>query len=399
MSHKPRTLPTALALAALATGAAVLVAMYAETRMLSLLVLVLEPFLWFGLGAGCLYALVERRWHLAAVGAWSLAVLVFALRQPAPVVGPPAFAPDAASPVVRNCASLATTPSAPVRVLTWNVGGSDDELAADIVQSEADLIVLQEVTAERVAEVTAAVQERLVTDFARARLAHFEELGEVPPAMTADQADLLPVAEGLHVPTMGNEGLGLIVRNGEFSYCGDADRFPIPLPAAGDRVARGALVFASLERPDAERGYDLVPLMGVHLDRPGGPGELSGWPQRLKDSAETIAGFARALDTPNLVIAGDTNTHGTFRGFPGSMKGAGLTAVPPRASWPASLMGVPALPLYQLDRVWHGDAWVTSAVRTLRGPGDHLGILATLSPREVATADLMLPAPPVRLVD
>ena len=381
-----------LTLAAVATAASVAVAVHAETHLLSLLVLLLEPLLWFLLGAACLYALVERRWGLALVAGWALTALAVSLRQPVAPVPPPPFAPEAASPVVRNCASLAQKPQGPLSVLTWNISG-DVGVAPDIVQSGADLVVLQEATAERVQQVTAAVQEALLVDYSRQRLAFYEEQGlEAPPLDPEDTEIVLPTAEGLHVDTMNGQGLGLIVRNGEFSYCGDQDRWPVELPAAGGRLAHGALVFATFERQGAIRDYDLVPLLGLHMDRPTSPVEMAGWPERLTDNAETIAGFVRALNSSNLIIAGDTNTHGTFRELPGALKGAGLIAVPPRASWPARLLGIPALPLFQLDRVWHGPGWTTRDVRTLRGRGGHLGVLATLDPVQSATAATPTPS-------
>ena len=115
----------ALGLAVLATAIVVLVALHAETRVLTLVALLLEPFLWFVLGAGTLYALLEKRWVPALVGAWALTALAVALRQPVTPIDPPPFAPAVASPVVRNCASLAKAPQAPLRVLTWNVGDAD----------------------------------------------------------------------------------------------------------------------------------------------------------------------------------------------------------------------------------------------------------------------------------
>ncbi len=381
-----------LALAAVATAACVFVATHAETHLLSLLVLLLEPLIWFLLGAACLYALVERRWAIALVAGWALTALAVSLRQPVQPIPPPPFAPEAASPVVRNCASLAKRPQGSLVVLTWNIS-DDAEVTPDIVQSGADLVVLQEATAEQVEQVTSAVQEALLVDYSRQRVAYYEDQGLVaPPIDPEDPELLLPTAEGLHVATMGGQGLGLIVRNGEFSYCGDQDRWPVELPAASGRVAHGALVFATFERQGAIREYDLVPLMGLHLDRPASPLEMADWPERLTDSAQTIAGFVRALNSSNLIIAGDTNTHGTFRELPGAMKGAGLIAVPPRASWPARLLGIPALPLYQLDRVWHGTGWTTRDVRTLRGRGAHLGVLATLDPVQSATAATPTPS-------
>ncbi len=378
----------ALGLALLATAIAAIAGVYAETSVLTLLVLLAEPLLWFALGASALYALVEKRWGLAAAALWSLAALAIALRQPVGAVSPPAFAPDVATALVRNCASLAKTPQHPLKVLTWNLG-HDSEAAPAIVQSGADLVVLQEVTAEQVQEITAALQEQLLVEFSRDRLARYEARGEEAPPLDPSDPDLvLPSAEGLHMPGLGHEGLGLVISNGEFSRCGDYDRFPVELPAGGDRRAQGALVFATFGRPGSERSYDLVPLLGVDMDRPSGPGELAAWPERIARSAEAIAGFARALDTPNLIVAGDTNTHGTFRSLPRTLKGAGLISAPPRASWPASLHGVPTLPLYQLDRVWYGDGWMARDVRTLRGNGDHLGVLVTLDPSPRATAAL-----------
>ncbi|MCB9792443.1 MAG: endonuclease/exonuclease/phosphatase family protein [Alphaproteobacteria bacterium] len=358
----PRPMPRVAAILAgslAVIAAALVVARLADTTAPSLMVLISEPALWLLLVALALNAALARRWGGALVAAVALVALGGALRRPsAPVV--PTMTPEEASPVVRECASRATTPNAELRIATWNTGGLEDGagLALTVLDLDADIIVLQEVPGQ--AQIDAVVDVL--------------EMGLRSRGVSGEAASV----EGLWVPAMGSGGMGLVVQGGWFGVCGseELDRWSFELPAAEGRRALATLVFPKVH------GVGFMPVVAAHLDRPADLVELPGWSQRIAESGERLGGFVRALDAPSTVLLGDFNTHGTFSHFSALLSGAGLRAAASPPTWPAALGGVPTLPLYQLDRVWAGPSWDVTSVETRRTltPSDHLAVVATLSP-------------------
>ncbi|MCP4809299.1 MAG: endonuclease/exonuclease/phosphatase family protein [Proteobacteria bacterium] len=347
----------------------VAVAGVADRALPTLLLLVAEPLLWIGLVALCIHAALAQRVDPFVLGLSSLLALGLAVRQDRPLEQPPG-APEEASPTVRHCASQSGLPTRPLRVATWNASQHPDRVAAvdAILELDADLVVVQEVDEDFVLDLAARVQDQLGDG----------GLAEGPDGAAATDADAPAVAEGLFVHAEGTWGHGIVVRDGFFGVCGadQHDAFGISLPTAGDREALASLTFPVI-------GETVLPVVSLHLDRPGALSELGRWPHLLEESSARIAGFADALGAPGLLVVGDTNTHGTFRGFHGRMRDAGLLAVPARATWPGNLAGFPTLPLYQLDRIWHGVAWEFDSVEAIRMPSDHLAVVAELSPREL----------------
>lgn len=347
----------------------VAVAGLADRTLPTLLLLVAEPVLWIGFVAICLHGALAQRVEPVVLGLSSLVALGLAVRQDRPLEPEPE-PPDEASPTVRHCAGQSGLPERPLRVATWNASQHPDRAAATqaVLDLDADLVVLQEVDEAFVLDLAARVQDQLVEG----------GLATGPDEASRSDADDPAIAEGLFVHAEATWGHGIVVRDGFFGVCGadQRDAFGISLPTAGDREALASLTFPVL-------GDTVLPIISLHLDRPGAAAELARWPYLLEQSSSRIAGFAGALDAPGLLVLGDTNTHGTFRRFHGRMRDAGLLAVPGRATWPGNLAGFPSLPLYQLDRVWHGVGWETHDVDAVRMPSDHLAVVAELRPREL----------------
>ncbi|MCB9759818.1 MAG: endonuclease/exonuclease/phosphatase family protein [Alphaproteobacteria bacterium] len=350
---------------ALTLAASWMVGQRAEASALTLMILLVEPAIWVALVAVALYGALAGRWTRALAALALLVGVSWNLRRP-PVSEVPQTAPEALTPTVRECASQIAAPRGTVRVATWNTGGQTDPhaLARAVAGLRADVIVLQEIRGER-------LLQQIVDDLQDQLQEETGPLASVDGDLTDDA-----VVEGVFSEAMRSNGLGLIVRRGVFGVCGQAERdfWPMDLPAASGRTARATLAFPKVA------GVGYVPVVAAHLDRPARLPELATWPRRIHRSALTLGGLARALDNPALIVLGDTNTHGTFRRFSGVMQGAGLFEVPPRPTWPASLLGVPALPLYPLDRVWHGAAWAPVQLRAVRtaSPSDHLAVVTEL---------------------
>ncbi|MCB9743989.1 MAG: endonuclease/exonuclease/phosphatase family protein [Alphaproteobacteria bacterium] len=344
---------------ALAVFGGFLVGSLADTHPLSLMILALEPAIWLVLVALGLHALLHRRPSLAALALLGLVSLSLSLRRTIPREIP-TETPDEASPVVRECASRASTPKGELRIATWNTGGLQDPagLALAVMDLDADIIVLQEVPGQ---ELIDAVVSTL-------------EVGRRGRGLEGEAASV----EGLFIPAMPSAGTGLVVQGGWFGVCGseELDRWSFELPAADGRTALATLVFPQV----FDVGF--MPVVAAHLDRPAGLGELPSWSERIRGSGERLGGFVRALDAPSTILLGDFNTHGTFRDFQGLLSGAGLAPAASGPTWPAALGGVPTLPLYQLDRVWAGPSWQVADVEARRTltPSDHLAVVATLSP-------------------
>jgi hypothetical protein len=121
------------------------------------------------------------------------------------------------------------------------------------------------------------------------------------------------------------------------------------------------LVFPSLP------GVGVVPVLAVRLSDAGGPGDWRTWPDRLVEGARRTAAIVAGLGPERMIVVGDFGAPPTFRRIAGHMSGAGLAEVAVPATWPARVMGVPALPLHALDRVWVGEEWGEAHARLLKG--------------------------------
>lgn len=327
-----------------------------ERALPALLLLAAEPALWLLLTWVGLHALSQAR-VLRGLGALvALVALAAGLRAPLDEPGD-WETPSEVTPALRTCVTQLDPTQGALRVATFNTGGVADPqaLAAAVRATEAQLLVLQELRAPTLARVVEALNQG-----------------------AASGAEGVPEVEGLFSEAWQGGGLGLLVRGGVFDRCGEDDLWSVPVPAAGGRRAQLALGFARVE------GVGSVPLVGMHLDRPARLGELGSWGPNLIASAARAAGLARALGSPALVMMGDTNTHSTFPSFNAALREVGLGAVPPRPSWPARVAGLPALPLYALDRVWAGPSWTLEELRVQRTTtsSDHMAVVVELSAQQ-----------------
>jgi len=355
-------------MAAVATTAlgAVALSGVGDATLPTLLLLVAEPLVWVGLVSLAIHAGMKGRTATVVLSVTALVALAVSLRRPAPHTGPIASS-DEASPTIRHCAAKAEMPGRALRIATWNAAHHPDRHAAidAVLELDADLLVIQEVDEDFVDAVAGALQDRLSHE------------GLASAATGRHDADEEPIAEGLFVRSEERWGHGLVVRDGFFGVCGSdqRDAFGISVPTAGDHEALASLAFPMIDDT-------VIPVVAVHLDTPAFD-EVAAWPSLVGGSAERLASFAKALDAPSLIVLGDTASHGTFRRFHGRIQDAGLLEVPARASWPTVVAGLPSLPLYQTDRVWHGAAWRVDAVETVRMPSDHMAVVADLVPREL----------------
>ena len=353
-----------VAAVALTAMAAVAVSGAGDGTLPTLLLLVAEPLIWLILLAAALHAGLSRRYGTGVLALCGLVTLAVALRRPPPTLG--TVEPSAeASPTVRHCAAKAEMPPRPLRIATWNAAHTPDRSAAReaLLGLDADLLVVQEVDEDFVDAVAGALQARLSSE------------GLASASKERHDADEEPIAEGLFVRAEERWGHGLIVRDGFFGVCGSdqQDAFGISVPTAGDHEALASLAFPMIDDT-------VLPIIAVHLDTPAAD-EVVAWPSLIGGSADRLAGFSAALDAPSLIVLGDTATHGTFRRFHGRIQDVGLLAVPGRATWPTNVAGIPSLPLYQVDRIWHGAAWELQDVQTVRMPSDHMAVIAALAPR------------------
>lgn len=370
MPATPASLLTRVALAIGAVSACgalgLAVAEVGESTLPSLLFLLAEPLVWVALAVVALYGLAEGRLLRAVAALGCLLTLGVVIRQ-VPERRTPTSAPDEATPLLRECVAQAGLPAGSVTVASWNTGSQRDagRIAASVAKLHADVVVLQELRGEPLLqEVVSRLENLAMPDH---RVAASEE-------SASPRAEMI---EGLFIEAMPGSGSAVLVRGGFFGICGDDEQesWSFALPSAGQRRA-----LATLAMPRVE-GVGWVPVLGMHLDRPADPSELAGWGERLVGAGDRVSGFVRALDAPGLVALGDTNAHATFRRFSGAMLGANLAELNVGPTWPALLGGIPSLPLYGIDRVWHGAGWSGGSARTVRLPGSaHLAVVATLQP-------------------
>ncbi len=337
----------------------------AEATLPTLLLLVAEPLVWVILVAAALHAGLSRRGGALVVALSALVALGTAVRRPPPHLGPTEASAEA-GPTVRHCVAKAEMPPRALRIATWNAAHHPDRAAATeaLLSLDADLLVVQEVDEEFVDGIAGALQDRLSR----------RAVASAPRGL--HDADEEPIAEGLFVRAEERWGHGLVVRDGFFGVCGaeQKDAFGISVPTAGDHEALASLAFPMIDDT-------VIPVMAVHLDTPALK-EVGAWPALIGGSAERLSSFVSALNAPSLIVLGDSATHGTFRRFHGRLQDAGLLEVPGRASWPTNVAGIPSLPLYHVDRIWHGAAWELEDVETVRMPSDHMAVVANLAPRE-----------------
>lgn len=323
-----------------------------EDSPLGLGLLLAEPLLWMGLALAFLRALTRRRWLVATASASGLMAVAVGLRTHAAPIAVD-LGLEGPTPTLRSCASHASAPAGPLRLVSWNTEGALVDAMPALLELDAQIYVLQELDWQALAE----LEHQAIT--------------RAPEQDTGS----------LFVPAVGDVGSGVLVTDGWFGVCG-AEQTEIwvqELPAQGDRSALSALSFPTVE------GVGMLPLITFHADRPRGLGEALDWPGTLAGTSAQLARTAAALEEPGVVVVGDSNSHGTFRNYRARMRGGGLAWVGGGASWPARLGPLPALPIYQVDRAWAGAGWRVARVQTLRLSGSaHLALVVDLIPSGVA---------------
>lgn len=320
-------LSSTLVVVCLSLGAAA--GLLADRTLPSMVILMLEPLIWFVLLSLAGAALVVRpRRSLFATGALSGLVLFAGLvRFPDATshMPPPS---DEVPRDLRRIVRALDLPAQPVRVATWNAGGRP---AMDAPLHELDLLVVQD-----------------------SRSASREPDG----------------GRILFAPTGQDRGMSVVVPRGRFSSLGDRGtwlRFKLPA---------GEAVFAVAELPSGQ-----LPVLAMDLEGPGSASLSLDWPARLQASAEELSHIAHALGSAGLVMVGDTSTHDTFRYALRTLGSTAMHPVPARPTWPGRWLGLPGPALYRPQRAWVARAWSLDRQHTERWPGSHKALVMELSPR------------------
>lgn len=288
----------------------------------------LGGLLLYGVGA-----LALRRRFLAAASLAVGTALAGLWLHADPVRGDPDPASLAWAVPAARCLEPLERPGAPVRVMSWEVGGMAlDARAVDAVMDlRPDILVLT-------------------------------HLGD--PASVEHVARVLP-GQALVPPGLD---LGIVVR-GTLHACGDNPWVqPVGSPGAGVALALVDL-----------RGVGTIPLVAFQGDVPGG----EAWPA----SAPLVARTAAAT----LLLAGDAGIAAGHLGVPASFHSAeGLLSRPDfqqangGPTWPQRLGRWPSLPLHRLDRLLAGRSWSVTAAGAPPAEGAHRPLLACFDPRGLA---------------
>lgn len=281
----------------------------------ALILAVASPFLAFAAPIAVLLLLLGRRWVMATLAVLIAAASVFV--QLPRFIGPPPAAPE----------------STDVRVLTANLGlgEADSRAVVDIARDTADLLVVQEMTAEAAAGLSAAGVD--------ATFPH-RAIDPQPRAGGIGIWSRYPITESAAVPGYSLPMLRARVR--------------VPGVAADPAV------------------------LAVHLAAPF-PFPIRGWREDISRFPDTLRDVARAAGPAAVIVAGDLNS--TFEMLPfrqlltdgyhdaAEQAGAGMTF-----SFPNRRIAVLAI-----DHVLVRNATPVFA-RTVGLPrSDHRGLVATVA--------------------
>ena len=321
------------------------VSFFSDSTLPTLILLVLEPLIWVGFAAGTLAFIVQKKWAFTMACFTGWVIFAAGVRWPVSPATPPSGPTATILAGARGCVASADVPSKDLRVVTWNANGHANTPAAsaDALALNADLLVLQEVEAAFVENLAKTVG-----------------------------------GDWVYVELTPKQGVGLVVKDGTFLRgCGfpnNQNYVSFDLPASADRRSEAVLALAEV------RG-GILPILAMQMDVPGTPVELMTWGRRIKHGAARLSHAVQALDASAVVVAGNTNTHGTFRRFESRMSGPDLETAPAKATWPARLFGIRTLPLYHVDRAWFGPHWRLYRVETARlAESNHLALITDLEP-------------------
>jgi len=326
------------------------------------LLLLAEPLL-IGLASYTMLILLSRRWWLSAVsvtiGSATAVALLHAPGAPRPIAELEIPWADQVS----ACAQQNELPSAPLRVLSWNATGAAlDDAALDLLLEQRPDIA-----------VVTGLQDG----------AFLERLAEVLPG------------ESLSFGSRGDQ-VGLFVR-GAFIDCGDeAGAWPLTIfgPGQGpiladyaldqddqaqlpdDHAARrtsGQLVFAF---PHIQ-GVGTVPVVAYQLPTHSSHLGSDTWTHAVRDGSRALAAAA-ALGGPSVVAVGHLGIPPTFQHTLAVLRGAGLHDAGGPPTWPATVRGLPFLPLFRMERVLSGPGWRARSAVAVDMPSAHKPLLVQL---------------------
>ncbi len=334
----------------------------AATSSLAGLVLLAEP-LTIGLACYLLLVLLARRWWLSALSLTiGTSTAVALLHAP----GTPSTLPAVEIPWAQSAAECLVggeEGASDLRVLSWNAQGAtlDDETLRILVEQRPDLAVLTSLDDGR-------FLERLT--------------------------ELLP-GESLSFGSRGDQ-VGLFVR-GDFIDCGEeAGAWPLTVfaPGHGPILADYALDHADQEQlPDHHaarrtsaqlvfaypriQGVGVVPVVAYQLPTDSSRLGSNTWAAAVREGSQALA-ITATLGGPSVVAVGHLGAPPTFQQALADLRGAGLHDAGGPPTWPATLHGLPFLPLYRMERVLSGSAWQARSSETIELPGPHQPLLVLL---------------------
>ena len=324
------------------------VGFFAESTSPTLLILDHEPLLWFlFLGSGLGLA-IHRRWTIATGMLVGWCIFAIILRLP--------FVPVSSGlerinvpRSVQACAVDQEAMSTAVQVTTWSAGPNAD--AATILESlnpPPDIAIFPFIGDRAVVEEVAASWN----------------------------------GEAIHIQVQGSQSLGIAVRNGAFLKCrqqetdADSNYWAFRLPSDAEHRAIAALTFVKLH------GRGTAPVLALQMEHPRSVRHPTEATRVLHSAGLRLASIIHAIDRSDLIVAGHTDTHGTYRNFLAQVASSGVSQTPGLPTWPGSLANVPTVPLYHSARLWHGSGWLHANSHTQRmtGTAPHLALTSVLQP-------------------
>jgi hypothetical protein len=323
-------------------GAAPVAALADLTRPTATLLLLEPVLLAFGI-YGVASLAFRTAWSRAGALALGLTLAVAVLHAPVGGSSTPPLETSWSSQVGR-CAHQTDVPSAPLRVLQWDLSGADPSRVSDVVLAlRPDIAVLTHL---------ATVQ--LLTHLGDSEGGEIRYLGAEP------------------------DGIGLFVR-GAFQYCGrNVDAWVLdPEVSGGDAVPTSH--FAALTFPRVQ-GVGLFPLIAFSVDH-----DVLGTskPSDALDIARIVASASDLLGA-SLVVAGHAGGPPTWRHAASFLHGSGLDDAGGPATWPGRFGPLPGLTWLRLDRVLAGSFWQPDGVATAAIQTPNRPILVELGPSKDA---------------
>ena len=348
-----RSLLSALSLLALLVFGGLYTGWLADESRMTALMLVWEPGIDLA-GVLLAYALWAARYRsLAATLLIGTACSFLAVRLPWPKPGyqeaefPPRWAEE-----VQGCLPAIPPPQERFQILQWSF---DDDIAMRGAEQRKQVLALA----------TSVRPDLLVLSGAPD-----EELGEQLLIELGGEYRVDP-------PEAGSRGR-LVLTRGAFSICGGDDAW---------FQGRDSYQFVRLSEQTT------APLMLTEQ-----PGAWGGdrWEEN-RAAWRRLQQTTAILHSASTILLADAPALPTWRHTNEAMQRIRLIAAPTVPNWPASMAGLPTLPLHPADRLWVGRAWRVQSTRRLDAPaGGWAGrapLLHVIEP-DTATAGLRGAAPP-----